>query len=90
VTHFKLCQLIDDCKKDIALAAARLDNISSEIVESAPSASTNTGSNQLASVTKELVDWLRSTGHTNKPRASRVPRKMLEAIEDELANCLRA
>jgi putative protein kinase ArgK-like GTPase of G3E family len=52
--------------------------------------STNTGSNQLASVTMELVNWLRSTGKTNKPRASRVPRKMLEAIEVELANCLRA
>jgi hypothetical protein len=50
----------------------------------------NTGSNQLAIVTKELVDWLRSTGRTNKSRASKVPRKMLEAIEFELANCLRA
>lgn len=58
----------------------------SEAVERAA----NTGSNQLAIVTKDLVDWLRSTGRTNKSRASRVPQKMLEAVELELANCSRA
>lgn len=41
MTHFNLCQLVDDMRKDLRLALDRADTVSSVIAETASSASTN-------------------------------------------------
>lgn len=39
----------------------------------------------LVEAAKGFAEWLRGMGHTNKPRASRVPRKLLETLESALS-----